>query len=141
MKKFIALVLYMGFAASIALAQAPLAPSAVVAAAKTYDTKTVTVSGTVKNVKTGTGMRGPVTSYQLCDTQCVNVVQFGTATITEGSTQTVTGQFRASISRGQMTMSNVIMAGGPKMPSVNMPSGAPGMPSSMPGVPKPTIQP
>lgn len=132
MKQFIALVACFGFAAGIALAAtSPLAPSAVVSAASTYDTKTVTVTGTAKNVKTRTGQRGPITSYQLCDTQCVNVVQFGTATVAEGSTQTVTGEFRASVSRGQMTMTNVIMAGGPKMPSANMPS-APSMPTSSP---------
>jgi cytochrome c-type biogenesis protein CcmE len=132
MKEFIALVACLGIAAGIALAATPLAPSAVVAAASTYDTKTVTVSGTVKNVKTRNGPRGTITSFELCDTQCVNVVQFGSATITEGQTQTVTGQFRASLSRGQMTMQNVIMTGSPNMP------GAPSMPS---GMPKPTIQP
>ena len=131
MKQVIALVAFLGIAAGIALADTPLAPSAVVGAASTYDTKSVTVTGTVKNVKTRNGQRGQVTSYQLCDTQCVNVVQFGAATVTEGSTQTVTGQFRASVSRGQMQMTNVIMAGGPKMPNANMPN-APSMPSAAP---------
>jgi hypothetical protein len=128
MKQFIALVACLGVAAGIALAQTPLAPSAVVGAASTYDNKTVTVSGTVKNLKTKSTQRGTMNSYELCDTQCVNVVQFGTATVTEGSTQTVSGHFRASVSRNGMTMTNVIMAGGPTMPHVAMPSGMPSPP-------------
>jgi hypothetical protein len=134
MKQFTALVGFLGLAAGIALAQSPLAPSAVVAAASTYDTKSVTVTGTVKSLERHQGPRGPVTSYQLCDTQCVNVVQFGDAgtAVADGSTQTVTGKFRASVSRGQQTMTNVIMVGGPRMPNTQS------MPS---GMPKPTIEP
>jgi hypothetical protein len=129
MKPFIALVAFLGIAAGIALAQSPLAPSAVVAAASTYDNKTVTVTGTIKNLKTKTTQRGTMNSYELCDTQCVNVVQFGSATITEGQTQTVSGHFRQSVSRGGVTMQNVIMAGGPSMPHVAMPTGMPSPPA------------
>ena len=114
-------------------ADAPLTPSALVAAASQYDTQTVTVTGTVKNVTTRNGPRGTMTQYQLCDTQCVNVVQFGEAKVTEGQTQTVSGRFRASVSRGQMKMQNVIMAGMPgggAMPAPN--GGAMPTPSSLP---------
>jgi hypothetical protein len=113
MKYLLAIALCFGMVAGIANAQAaPLAPSAVVAAASTYDTQTVTVTGTIKNVKTRQGQRGTMTSYQLCDTQCINVVQFGDATVTEGQTSTVTGRFRAKVTHGDMTMQNVVMVGG-----------------------------
>jgi hypothetical protein len=113
MKYLFAFALCFGIVAGVAGAQAaPLAPSAIVASASTYDTQTVTVSGTVKNVKTRQGQRGTITSYQLCDTQCVNVVQFGEAKVTEGQTSTVSGRFRAKMTRGDTTIENVIMVGG-----------------------------
>ena len=109
--KLFAFIACIGIATGMALADAPLAPSAVLAGASTYDSQTVTVSGTVKNVQTKEGRRGPITLYQVCDSQCVNVVQFGSPTVTEGQTQTVTGRFRASVERGQFKAQNVIMAG------------------------------
>ena len=116
MKQVLSLIACVAFSSGIALADAPLAPSAVIAAASTYDTQTITVSGTVKDVKTRSGPRGTITQYQLCDTACVNVVQFGggdstAAPIAEGQTQTVTGRFRASVDRGPMKAQNVLMVG------------------------------
>lgn len=125
MKMFLALAVAFGFVAGIARADAALAPSALVAAASTYDTQTVTVTGTVKNVKTMNGPRGTLTRYQLCDAQCVNVVQFGDATVTEGQMQTVSGRFRASVSRGEMKMQNVIVTGMPGGGGMSAPSGTP----------------
>jgi len=109
MKQLIALILCLGIATAVAFSDTPLAPSAVIAGASTYDKQDVTVSGTIKNVQTKNGPRGTMTQYQLCDSQCVNVVEFGSATITEGQTQTVTGRFRASVDRGAMKAQNVIM--------------------------------
>ena len=95
----------------IALADnnAPLAPSAVIAAASTYDNQTITVSGTVKNITTQNMRRGTLTRYQVCDSQCVNVVQFAGTAPTEGQTQTVTGRFRANVDRGRFQATDVIM--------------------------------
>ncbi|HUA10351.1 MAG TPA: hypothetical protein VMA98_13875 [Candidatus Acidoferrales bacterium] len=118
MKQFVSLIVCVAcaaFASAPVLADAPLAPSAVVAAAATYDTQTITVSGTVKDVKTRSGRRGTITQYQLCDTACLNVVQFGDDStappVAEGQTQTVTGRFRASVERGPMKAQNVLMVG------------------------------
>jgi cytochrome c-type biogenesis protein CcmE len=91
---------------------APLAPSAVVGAASTYDNQTITVTGTVKNVTTHDTPRGTMSRYQICDSQCVNIVQFSAAP-TEGQTQTVTGRFRANVDRGRFKATNVIMVGPP----------------------------
>jgi hypothetical protein len=112
MKQFIALAAYFCIAIGIARADTPLAPSAVIAAAMTYDGQTVTVSGTVKNVQTKNSWRGGKTTlYQLCDSQCVNVVQHGSATLTEGQTQAVTGKFSALVEQGRFKVQNVITVG------------------------------
>jgi cytochrome c-type biogenesis protein CcmE len=111
------------FFASVALVCAPaladttapaspaaLAPSAVVGAPSTYDNQTITVAGTVKGVSTQQMRRGTMIKFQLCDAQCVNVMEFGdTAAPAEGQTQTITGRFRANISRGRMQATNVIL--------------------------------
>jgi hypothetical protein len=122
-KHLIAFIACLALAGGIAGAQTPpamapsgppLAPSAIVAAASTYDKQTIVVTGTVKGVSTRQGPRGTVTMFQLCDAQCVNVVEFGdqTATIAEGSTQTLTGRFRAQASFGQQTETNLLLVGG-----------------------------
>ncbi len=117
MKQLVSLFVLLGITIAPALSQtptpAPLAPSAVIAGATNYDKQDVTVTGTIKNVQTKNGPRGPMTQYQLCDAQCVNVVQFGNATVTEGQTQTITGRFRANVDRGSMKAQNVIMVAPP----------------------------
>jgi cytochrome c-type biogenesis protein CcmE len=90
------------------------APSAIVAAPSTYDGQSVSVSGTAKSPKTRTTKRGQVLTFQLCDTQCVNVVEFGDAAaagVTEGQTVSVTGSFHASFGRVRH-MENVVLVGG-----------------------------
>lgn len=110
MTRLIAFLCAIAVSGGIALADAaPLAPSAVVSAASTYDRQTITVAGTVKGVTTKDGPRGTMTRYQVCDSQCVNVVQFAGTAPAEGSTQTVTGRFRANVTRGHFQASNVIM--------------------------------
>ncbi len=112
MKYILAFVACLGLATGLAYADAaPLAPSAVIAAASTYDNQDVTVTGTVKDVQQQQTRRGQMTRYQLCDSQCVNVVDFGATPPTDGQTQTVTGHFRAAISRGHMQATNVILVG------------------------------
>ena len=106
-----ALVLSTGVAfADTSATPAPLSPSAVVGAASTYDDQTITVTGTVKNVTSHDTPRGTISRYQICDSQCVNVVQFSAAPA-EGQTQTVTGHFRANVDRGHFKATDVIMVG------------------------------
>jgi cytochrome c-type biogenesis protein CcmE len=89
-------------------------PSAIVADPTTYDGQSVSVSGTAKAPKTRTTRRGQILTFQLCDTQCVNVVEFGDAAaagVTEGQSVSVTGSFHASF--GKMRhMENVVLVGG-----------------------------
>jgi cytochrome c-type biogenesis protein CcmE len=90
------------------------APSAIAASPSTYDGQNVSVSGTAKNPATRKGRRGQVLTFQLCDTQCINVVEFGDAAaagVTEGQTVSVTGSFHASFGRVRH-MENVVLVGG-----------------------------
>ena len=112
MKHILAFVACLSLATGLAFADAaPLAPSAVVAAASTYDNQDLTVSGTVKDVQQQQTRRGSMTRYQLCDSQCVNVVDFSSTPPADGQSQTVTGHFRANISHGHMQATNVLLVG------------------------------
>jgi cytochrome c-type biogenesis protein CcmE len=89
-------------------------PSAIVASPSTYDGQSVSVSGTAKSPKARTTKRGQMLMFQLCDTQCINVVEFGDAAaagVTEGQSVSVTGSFRASFGRVRH-MENVVIVGG-----------------------------
>jgi hypothetical protein len=81
-------------------AKSGIAPSALVGNSSNYDGQTVTVSGTVKGAGTAEGRRGMMTRYQLCDNDCINVVQFGNAKVSDGSQLTLTGRFHAASAGG-----------------------------------------
>lgn len=89
-------------------------PSAIAGSPSTYDGQSVSVSGTAKSPKTRKTRRGQFLSFQLCDTQCINVVEFGDAAaagVTEGQTVSVTGMFHESFGRVRH-MENVVLVGG-----------------------------
>jgi hypothetical protein len=88
-----------------------VAPSALSANPSDYDGQSVTVSGTAKNPTARQTRRGTATVYQLCDTACINVIQFDNPNVSDGSQVTVSGHFRASFGRSH-TMSNVLVVGG-----------------------------
>lgn len=88
-----------------------VAPSALAANPSTYDGQSVTVSGTAKNPTARQTRRGTATVYQLCDSACINVIQFDNPNVSDGSQVTVSGHFRASFGR-QHSMSNVLVVGG-----------------------------
>ncbi len=88
-----------------------VAPSALSADPSNYDGESVTVSGTVKNPTARQTRRGTATAYQLCDNNCINVIDFGNTNVSDGSQVTVSGRFRASFGR-QQTITNVLLVGG-----------------------------
>jgi hypothetical protein len=92
-----------------------VAPSGLSADPSTYDGQDVTVSGTAKSLGTRQTRRGTATTYQLCDTACSNVIQFGSTSVAEGGSVTVTGRFRASFGR-QTTIKDVLVVGGRQGP-------------------------
>jgi hypothetical protein len=88
-----------------------VAPSALTANPSNYDGQSVTVSGTAKNPTARQTRRGTATVYQLCDSACINVIEFANPNVSDGSQVTVSGHFRASFGR-EHTMSNVLIVGG-----------------------------
>lgn len=88
-------------------------PSSLAASPTTFDGTTVSVSGTVKAPHTRKTRRGTALMYQLCDSACINVFQFGAdaTTVAEGSTASVTGTFHASFGRVRQ-ITNVLVVGG-----------------------------
>jgi hypothetical protein len=116
-RSFYVRLLFAALAATPALAACgggakQVTPSGLVNDASTYDGQTVTVSGTAKNPETRKTRRGTAVMYQLCDTNCIHVFQFGSTTpVTDGATVSVTGMFRASFGRMQQ-INNVVIVGG-----------------------------
>jgi hypothetical protein len=88
-----------------------VAPSALAANPSNYDGQSVTVSGTAKNPTARQMRRGTATVYQLCDSTCINVIQFGNPNVDDGSQVTVSGHFRASFGR-EHAMNNGLVVGG-----------------------------
>jgi hypothetical protein len=106
------------FAAVAALAMAAcgggakqVTPSALVSDASTYDGQLVSVSGTAKSPQLRKTRRGEAVMYQLCDSSCVHVFQFGNTAVTDGATVTATGMFRMSFGR-MHRIENVLLVGG-----------------------------
>lgn len=92
----------------LALAAA-LAPSAIVGSPSTYDGQTVTVTGKVTNFQTSQTPMGTVAGYQLCDTQCVVVIDESNHAQTNGSSATVTGTFHATFKTPRKTFTNAVV--------------------------------
>ena len=90
---------------------AGLSPSTIVASPSSYDGKSVTVSGTVKNFQTSNTMMGTVAGFQLCDTKCVVVIDQKNTPHTNGSSATVTGTFHVTFKGPKKTFSNAVVIG------------------------------
>jgi hypothetical protein len=88
-----------------------VAPSALAANPSNYDGQNLTVSGTAKNPTASRMRRRTATVYQLCDSACINVIEFDNPNVSDGSQVTVSGHFRASFGR-KHAMSNVLIVGG-----------------------------
>lgn len=94
---------------AIFIALAALAPSAIVASPSTYDGQTVTVTGKVTNFQTSQTPMGTVAGYQLCDTQCIVVIDESNQSQTNGSSATVTGTFHATFKSPRKTFTNAVV--------------------------------
>jgi lipocalin len=92
-----------------AVAADAVAPSAIVASPSTYDGKTVTVSGKVSNFQTSKTMMGSVAGYQLCDSECIVVIDETNTAQTNGSTASVTGTFHATFKAPRKTFTNAVV--------------------------------
>lgn len=85
-------------------------PTQLSTSAADYDGQSVSVSGTAKDPHVRTTKRGQMVRYQLCDSACINVVQFGDTSVADGTQVTVTGSFHQSFGRVRK-YSNVVVVG------------------------------
>jgi hypothetical protein len=101
------------FAASsgVSLAATAMAPSAVLTSAATLDGKPATATGTIKQYEVHKTLMGTFTSFGLCDTKCVAVVENKDAGLGNGQTTTVSGTFHVSYTLHGKQISNVITVG------------------------------
>jgi hypothetical protein len=90
-----------------------ISPDTILAAPTQYDTQSITVTGTAKNVTTHQGRRGPMTRYDLCATACIHVTDFTGTAVAEGAATTATGTFHAHVVRGSYSIDNALFVGAP----------------------------
>ncbi len=91
---------------------ANLTPSAILSSTQSNDGQAVTVDGKVKEFITKQTRRfGTVSMYQICDQQCINVVDRSGGTQTNDSTVTVRGTFHTSLKAPHKTFTNVVVVG------------------------------
>jgi hypothetical protein len=110
MTKIISRIAACVLATGIASAATILAPSGVLAHPAKFDRKSVTVLGIVQNVAVRPAGAGTVlTSFQVCDSMCVNVLQAGPSTVANGQNATVSGTFYTFLLRGAVQARNVIV--------------------------------
>jgi len=103
------------FIGACALLTAPVLAAdsidAIVANPSAFDGKHVSVHGSVADVKQKTSRKGnDYTTFQVCETKCVNVYAHGHVGVTDGAVVTVGGTFTASKSLGSFTITNQIEA-------------------------------
>jgi len=97
----------LGTAAAVA---ATVTPTALATAPATYDGKTVTAAGTVKDFQTSRTLMGTVAGYQLCDaSKCIVVIDQQNHPQSNGATATVTGTFHATFKGPKKTFNNAIV--------------------------------
>jgi hypothetical protein len=94
--------------AAILLA-ATLTPSQLLSDAATYEAQTVTVSGSVSHLEVTQSGRQKVTGFQLCDSQCVVVLDATNTKHKNGDMATVTGIFQQSFKGLKRTFTNVLV--------------------------------
>lgn len=94
---------------SALLAQAAMAPSAIVANPASYEGKPVTVTGTISNLQVNKTMFRKVTGYQLCDTKCVVVIDQTNAAHHNGEQATVSGTFQSTFKGPKRSFKNAVV--------------------------------
>jgi hypothetical protein len=89
---------------------AVLAPSGLLDSPSKFDHQNVTALGVAQNVAVHSAGPGTIyTTFQLCDSQCVNVVNSGPPKAVNGQNATVNGTFYRFYSHGPVTAHNIIV--------------------------------
>ena len=86
-----------------------LAPSGILAAPAKYERKNVTVLGIVQGIAMRAIPGGVITQFALCDSRCINVVEFSKPNFYVGQSLTVAGTFHQIFSNGIIQARNTVV--------------------------------
>ena len=98
---------------AVLVAASVLAPSGILGAPAKFERQNVTVLGVVEGVSTRQIPGGWITQFALCDSRCINVVEFNKPTISVGQSVTVAGTFHTIFSSGIVQARNCVIVGQP----------------------------
>jgi hypothetical protein len=98
---------------AVLLAANLLAPSGILAAPAHFERQSVTVLGVIQGISAQQIPGGWVTQFALCDSRCINVVEFSRPSFSVGASVTVTGTFHAIFSSGIIQARNCVVVGQP----------------------------
>ncbi len=90
-----------------------LAPSGILAAPAKFERQNVTVLGIIEGISAAQISGGWITQFALCDSRCINVVEFSKPSFSVGASVTVTGTFHTIFSRGPIQARNCVVVGQP----------------------------
>lgn len=90
-----------------------LAPSGILSAPAKFERQNVTVLGVVQDFVTRPIPGGSVTQFALCDSRCINVVEFTKPAFAVGASVTVSGTFHTIFSNGPIQARNCVVVGQP----------------------------
>ena len=98
---------------ALLLAANVLAPSGILNAPSKFERQSVTVLGIVGGISAQPISGGWITQFVLCDSRCINVVEFQKPSVTVGQSVTVTGTFHVIFSNGPVQARNCVVVGQP----------------------------
>ncbi|MGC2130161.1 MAG: hypothetical protein WA629_08695 [Candidatus Aquilonibacter sp.] len=98
---------------AVLLAANVLAPSGILASPAKYERKNVTVLGIVQGIAMRAIPGGVITQFALCDSRCINVVEFSKPSFYVGQSLTVAGTFHQIFSNGIIQARNTVVVTAP----------------------------
>jgi hypothetical protein len=98
---------------ALLLAANVLAPSGILAAPAQFERKSVTVLGIVRGIAVRPIPGGAVTQFSLCDSRCINVIEFSRPAFTLGQSLTISGTFYTIFSNSIIQARNVVVVSSP----------------------------
>lgn len=96
---------------AVLLAANVLAPSGILNAPAKFDRQNVTVLGVVQQISAQQIPGGWITQFALCDSRCINVVEFTKPGFLIGQSVTVSGTFHTIFSHGIVQARNCVVVG------------------------------
>jgi hypothetical protein len=98
---------------ALLLAANVLAPSGILGRPAQFDRQKVTVLGIVGAFSVRQVQNVTISQFSLCDSRCINVVEFNEPPVAIGKSLTVSGTFHTIFSNGIIQARNVVMVDQP----------------------------